>query len=98
MPNNNLLSLLNLPTTNTNSDVGTNTNDNTNPNWQSDLIGWVYSNTLESVLLTWLTNNSMSRSDLARVSVSVISNKPSNQNTDATTQVLEKLNNLINQQ
>ena len=76
MPNNNLLSLLNLPTTNTNSDVGTNTNDNTNPNWQSDLIGWVYSNTLESVLLTWLTN----------------------QNTDATTQVLEKLNNLINQQ
>lgn len=98
MPNNNLLSLLNLPTTNTNSDVGTNTNGNTNPNWQSDLIGWVYSNTLESVLLTWLTNNSMSRSDLARVLVSVISNKPSNQNTDATTQVLEKLNNLINQQ
>jgi hypothetical protein len=98
MPNNNLLSLLNLPSTNTNSDVGTNTNDNTNLNWQSDLIGWVYSNTLESVLLTWLTNNSMSRSDLARVLVSVISNKPSNQNTDATTQVLEKLNNLINQQ
>ena len=96
MPNNNLLSLLNLPSTNTNSDVGTNTNDNTNPNWQSDLIGWVYSNTLESVLLTWLTNNSMSRSDLARVLVSVISNKPSNQNTDATTQVLKKLNNLIN--
>lgn len=98
MPNNNLLSLLNLPSANTNSDVGTNTNDNTNLNWQSDLIGWVYSNTLESVLLTWLTNNSMSRSDLARVLVSVISNKPSNQNTDATTQVLEKLNNLINQQ
>jgi hypothetical protein len=75
-----------------------NQNDNTSVNWQGDLLGWVYSNTLESILLTWLTNNSMSKSDLARTLVSVISNKPNNQSTDATSQVLEKLTRLINQQ
>ena len=96
MPND-LLRLLNLPTQNTNTEMDTN-HDNTNVNWQGDLLGWVYSNTLESVLLTWLTNNSMSKSDLARVLVSVISNKPNNQSTDATSQVLEKLTRLINQQ
>ena len=97
MPNDNLLQLLNLPTQNTNTEMD-NQNANTNVNWQSDLLGWVYSNTLESVLLTWLTNNSMSKSDLARVLVSVISNKPNSQSTDATSQVLEKLTRLINQQ
>lgn len=96
MPND-LLRLLNLPTQNTNTEMD-NQNDNTSVNWQGDLLGWVYSNTLESVLLTWLTNNSMSKSDLARVLVSVISNKPNNQSTDATSQVLEKLTRLINQQ
>jgi hypothetical protein len=96
MPND-LLRLLNLPTQNTNTEMDTN-HDNTNVNWQGDLLGWVYSNTLESVLLTWLTNNSMSKSDLARVLVSVISNKPDSQSTDATSQVLEKLTRLINQQ
>lgn len=97
MPND-LLRLLNLPTQNTNTEMDNQTHDNTNVNWQGDLLGWVYSNTLESVLLTWLTNNSMSKSDLARVLVSVISNKPNNQSTDATSQVLEKLTRLINQQ
>ena len=96
MPND-LLRLLNLPTQNTNTEMD-NQNDNTSVNWQGDLLGWVYSNTLESILLTWLTNNSMSKSDLARVLVSVISNKPDNQSTDATSQVLEKLTRLINQQ
>jgi hypothetical protein len=96
MPND-LLRLLNLPTQNTNTEMD-NQNDNNSVNWQGDLLGWVYSNTLESVLLTWLTNNSMSKSDLARVLVSVISNKPDNQSTDATSQVLEKLTRLINQQ
>jgi hypothetical protein len=96
MPND-LLRLLNLPTQNTNTEMD-NQNDNTSVNWQGDLLGWVYSNTLESVLLTWLTNNSMSKSDLARVLVSVISNKPNGQSTDATSQVLEKLTRLINQQ
>jgi len=96
MPND-LLRLLNLPTQNTNTEMD-NQNDNTSVNWQGDLLGWVYSNTLESILLTWLTNNSMSKSDLARVLVSVISNKPNNQSTDATSQVLEKLTRLINQQ
>lgn len=96
MPND-LLRLLNLPTQNTNTEMDTN-HDNTNVNWQGDLLGWVYSNTLESVLLTWLTNNSMSKSDLARVLVSVISNKPNSQSNDATSQVLEKLTRLINQQ
>lgn len=98
MPNNHLLSLLNLPTQNTNNEVDNNNNANSNINWQSDLLGWVYSNTLESVLLTWLTNNSMTKSDLARVLVSVISSKPNSQQSDATSQVLEKLNRLINQQ
>jgi hypothetical protein len=97
MPND-LLRLLNLPTQNTNTEMDNQNHDNTNVNWQGDLLGWVYSNTLESVLLTWLTNNSMSKSDLARVLVSVISNKPNNQSTDATSQVLEKLTRLINQQ
>ena len=97
MPND-LLRLLNLPTQNTNTEMDNQTHDNTNVNWQGDLLGWVYSNTLESVILTWLTNNSMSKSDLARVLVSVISNKPNNQTTDATSQVLEKLTRLINQQ
>lgn len=96
MPND-LLRLLNLPTQNTNTEMD-NQNDNTGVNWQGDLLGWVYSNTLESILLTWLTNNSMSKSDLARTLVSVISNKPNNQSTDATSQVLEKLTRLINQQ
>lgn len=96
MPND-LLRLLNLPTQNTNTEMD-NQNDNTSVNWQGDLLGWVYSNTLESILLTWLTNNSMSKSDLARTLVSVISNKPNNQSTDATSQVLEKLTRLINQQ
>lgn len=98
MPNNHLLSLLNLPTQNTNNEVDNNNNANPNINWQSDLLGWVYSNTLESVLLTWLTNNSMTKSDLARVLVSVISSKPNSQQSDATSQVLEKLTRLINQQ
>ena len=97
MPND-LLRLLNLPTQNTNTEMDNQTHDNTNVNWQGDLLGWGYSNTLESVILTWLTNNSMSKSDLARVLVSVISNKPNNQTTDATSQVLEKLTRLINQQ
>ena len=97
MPND-LLRLLNLPTQNTNTEMDNQNHDNTNVNWQGDLLGWVYSNTLESVLLTWLTNNTMSKSDLARVLVSVISNKPNNQSTDATSQVLEKLTRLINQQ
>ena len=77
MPNDNLLQLLNLPTQNANTEMD-NQNDNTNVNWQNDLLGWVYSNTLESVLLTWLTNNQMSKQDLARVLVSVLSNKPTN--------------------
>ena len=73
-------------------------NGNSNVNWQSDLLGWVYSNTLESVLLTWLTNNQMSKQDLARVLVSVLANKPTNQQTDVATTVIEKLNSLINSQ
>ena len=97
MPNDNLLQLLNLPTQNTNTEMD-NQNGNTNVNWQSDLLGWVYSNTLESVLLTWLTNNQMSKQDLARVLVSVLSNKPTNQQTDVSTTVIEKLNSLINSQ
>lgn len=97
MPNDNLLQLLNLPTQNTNTEMD-NQNGNTNVNWQSDLLGWVYSNTLESVLLTWLTNNQMSKQDLARVLVSVLANKPTNQQTDVSTTVIEKLNSLINSQ
>ena len=97
MPNDNLLQLLNLPTQNTNTEMD-NQNGNTNVNWQSDLLGWVYSNTLESVLLTWLTNNQMSKQDLARVLVSVLSNKPTNQQTDVSSRVIEKLNSLINSQ
>ena len=97
MPNNNLLQLLNLPTQNANTEMD-NQNDNTNVNWQSDLLGWVYSNTLESVLLTWLTNNQMSKQDLARVLVSVLANKPTNQQTDVSSRVIEKLNTLINSQ
>ena len=97
MPNDNLLQLLNLPTQNTNTEMD-NQNGNTNVNWQSDLLGWVYSNTLESVLLTWLTNNQMSKQDLARVLVSVLANKPTNQQTDVSTRVIEKLNSLINSQ
>ncbi len=73
-------------------------NGNSNVNWQSDLLGWVYSNTLESVLLTWLTNNQMSKQDLARVLVSVLANKPTNQQTDVSSTVIEKLNSLINSQ
>jgi len=97
MPNDNLLQLLNLPTQNTNTEMD-NQNGNTNVNWQSDLLGWVYSNTLESVLLTWLTNNQMSKQDLARVLVSVLANKPTNQQTDVSSRVIEKLNTLINSQ
>jgi len=97
MPNDNLLQLLNLPTQNANTEVNQNDN-NTNINWQSDLLGWVYSNTLESVLLTWLTNNQMSKQDLARVLVSVLANKPTNQQTDVSSRVIEKLNTLINSQ
>lgn len=97
MPNDNLLQLLNLPTQNTNTEMD-NQNGNTNVNWQSDLLGWVYSNTLESVLLTWLTNNQMTKQDLARVLVSVLANKPTNQQTDVSTTVIEKLNSLINSQ
>ena len=97
MPNDNLLQLLNLPTQNANTEMD-NQNDNTNVNWQSDLLGWVYSNTLESVLLTWLTNNQMSKQDLARVLVSVLANKPTNQQTDVSSTVIEKLNSLINSQ
>ena len=97
MPNDNLLQLLNLPTQNANTEMD-NQNDNTNVNWQSDLLGWVYSNTLESVLLTWLTNNQMSKQDLARVLVTVLANKPTNQQTDVSTTVIEKLNSLINSQ
>jgi|TARA_R100001460_G_scaffold94253_1_gene136319 hypothetical protein len=96
MPND-LLRLLNLPTQNTNTEME-NQNDNTSVNWQGDLLGWVYSNTLESILLTWLTNNTMSKQDLARTLVSVISNKPNGQGTDATSEVLERLTRLINQQ
>ena len=73
-------------------------NGNSNVNWQSDLLGWVYSNTLESVLLTWLTNNQMSKQDLARVLVSVLANKPTNQQTDVSSRVIEKLNSLLNSQ
>jgi hypothetical protein len=91
MPND-LLRLLNLPTQNTNTEMDNQNHDNTNVNWQGDLLGWVYSNTLESVLLTWLTNNSMSKSDLARVLVSVISNKPDSQSTDATISSARKTN------
>ena len=97
MPNDNLLQLLNLPTQNANTEMD-NQNDNTNVNWQSDLLGWFYSNTLESVLLTWLTNNQMSKQDLARVLVSVLANKPTNQQTDVSSRVIEKLNTLINSQ
>ena len=97
MPNDNLLQLPNLPTQNTNTEMD-NQNGNTNVNWQSDLLGWVYSNTLESVLLTWLTNNQMSKQDLARVLVSVLANKPTNQQTDVSSRVIEKLNTLINSQ
>jgi hypothetical protein len=97
MPNDNLLQLLNLPTQNANTEMD-NQNDNTSVNWQSDLLGWVYSNTLESVLLTWLTNNQMSKQDLARVLVSVLANKPTNQQTDVSSRVIEKLNSLINSQ
>ena len=97
MPNDNLLQLLNLPTQNANTEMD-NQNDNTNVNWQSDLLGWVYSNTLESVLLTWLTNNQMTTQDLARVLVSVLANKPTNQQTDVSSRVIEKLNTLINSQ
>ena len=97
MPNDNLLQLLNLPTQNSNTEMD-NQNDNTSVNWQSDLLGWVYSNTLESVLLTWLTNNQMSKQDLARVLVSVLANKPTNQQTDVSSRVIEKLNSLINSQ
>ena len=97
MPNDNLLQLLNLPTQNANTEMD-NQNDNTNVNWESDLLGWVYSNTLESVLLTWLTNNQMSKQDLARVLVSVLANKPTNQQTDVSSRVIEKLNSLINSQ
>ena len=97
MPNDNLLQLLNLPTQNANTEMD-NQNDNTNVNWQSDLLGGVYSNTLESVLLTWLTNNQMSKQDLARVLVSVLANKPTNQQTDVSSRVIEKLNTLINSQ
>ena len=97
MPNDNLLQLLTLPTQNANTEMD-NQNDNTNVNWQSDLLGWVYSNTLESVLLTWLTNNQMSKQDLARVLVSVLANKPTNQQTDVSSRVIEKLNTLINSQ
>ena len=97
MPNDNLLQLLNLPTQNANTEMD-NQNDNTNVNWQSDLLGWVYSNTLESVLLTWLTNNQMTKQDLARVLVSVLANKPTNQQTDVSSRVIEKLNTLINSQ
>ena len=50
MPND-LLRLLNLPTQNTNTEMD-NQDDNTSVNWQGDLLGWVYSNTLESILLT----------------------------------------------
>jgi len=98
MPNDNLLQLLNLPTQNTNTEMDNQNNGNSNVNWQSDLLGWVYSNTLESVLLTWLTNNQMSKQDLARVLVSVLANKPTNQQTDVSTTVIEKLNSLINSQ
>jgi|TARA_Y100000114_G_C11550260_1_gene226825 hypothetical protein len=97
MPNDNLLQLLNLPTQNTNTEMD-NQNANTNVNWQSDLLGWVYSNTLESVLLTWLTNNQMTKQDLARVLVSVLANKPTNQQTDVSNRVIERLNSLINSQ
>ena len=98
MPNDNLLQLLNLPTQNSNTEMDNQNNGNSSVNWQSDLLGWVYSNTLESVLLTWLTNNQMSKQDLARVLVSVLSNKPTNQQTDVSTTVIEKLNSLINSQ
>jgi|TARA_X000001316_G_C918955_1_gene33067 hypothetical protein len=98
MPNDNLLQLLNLPTQNSNTEMDNQNNGNSNVNWQSDLLGWVYSNTLESVLLTWLTNNQMSKQDLARVLVSVLANKPTNQQTDVSTTVIEKLNSLINSQ
>jgi|TARA_R100001015_G_C4599226_1_gene154281 hypothetical protein len=98
MPNDNLLQLLNLPTQNTNTEMDNQNNGNSNVNWQSDLLGWVYSNTLESVLLTWLTNNQMSKQDLARVLVSVLANKPTNQQTDVSSRVIEKLNSLINSQ
>ena len=97
MPNDNLLQLLTLPTQNTNTEMD-NQNGNPNVNWQSDLLGWVYSNTLESVLLTWLTNNQMTKQDLARVLVSVLANKPTNQQTDVSSRVIEKLNSLINSQ
>ena len=97
MPNDNLLQLLNLPTQNTNTEMD-NQNANTNVNWQSDLLGWVYSNTLQSVLLTWLTNNQMTKQDLARVLVSVLANKPTNQQTDVSNRVIERLNSLINSQ
>ena len=97
MPNDNLLQLLNLPTQNTNTEMD-NQNGNTNVNWQSDLLGWVYSNTLESVLLTWLTHNQMSKQALARGLVSVLANKPTNQQTDVSSRVIEKLNTLINSQ
>jgi len=98
MPNDNLLQLLNLPTQNSNTEMDNQNNGNSNVNWQSDLLGWVYSNTLESVLLTWLTNNQMSKQDLARVLVSVLANKPTNQQTDVSSRVIEKLNSLINSQ
>tara|TARA_A100001015_G_scaffold259032_1_gene302693 strand:+ start:1172 stop:1468 length:297 start_codon:yes stop_codon:yes gene_type:complete len=98
MPNDNLLQLLNLPTQNTNTEMDNQNNGNSNVNWQSDLLGWVYSNTLESVLLTWLTNNQMTKQDLARVLVSVLANKPTNQQTDVSSTVIEKLNSLINSQ
>ena len=98
MPNDNLLQLLNLPTQNSNTEMDNQNNGNSNVNWQSDLLGWVYSSTLESVLLTWLTNNQMSKQDLARVLVSVLANKPTNQQTDVSSTVIEKLNSLINSQ
>ena len=94
MPNDNLLQLLNLPTQNANTEMD-NQNDNTNVNWQSDLLGWVYSNTLERDLLTSLTNNQMTKQDLARVLVSVLANKPTNQQTDVSSRVIEKLNSEV---
>ena len=98
MPNDNLLQLLHLPTQNSNTGMANQNNCISNVNWHSYLLGWVYSYTLESVLLTWLTNNQMSKQDLARVLVSVLANKPTNQQTDVSTTVIEKLNSLINSQ
>lgn len=67
-----------------------------NNQWQRDMLGWVYASALESCVMTWLTSNDMTKTNMVRTLLTVIQNKPSDMSNSITEQVTKELEKHLN--